>query len=53
MPQNLIEMTDYHKVIKQLVVNFLVFCKLDCFHILWHMNDYKTFNKELFKVFFL
>lgn len=53
MPQNLTEMTYYYKVTKQLVMNFLIFYKLDCLQVLWHMNDYKTFNKELFKAFFL
>lgn len=48
------EMTDYYKVTKQLVVNFLIFYKLGCLHILWHMKDCKTpCNKELFKAFCL
>lgn len=52
MPQNLPEMTDYYKVTKQLVVNFLIFYKLGCLHILWHMKDCKTpCNKELFQAF--
>jgi len=34
MPQNLTEMTDYYKVTKQLVVDFLIFYKLDCLHVL-------------------
>lgn len=34
MAQNLPEMTDYYKVTKQLTVNFLIFYKLGCLHLL-------------------
>lgn len=49
MPQNLTAMTDYYKVTKQPVWDFLIFYKLYCLHILWHMWLQNCFQQRTFQ----